>query len=231
MKNTKIKTIGMVVAMEKEVKPFLDNIGTLAMRLKHGDFEVYGYNAEDKQVFLVQSGIGEISAAAATQLLITKYGAEIILNFGVCGGLVKSKKVFDTVIVNGVVHYDFDLSAIDNVPPAQYPNCDSPVIKADFDLINVAKKAMPNADLVICASADKFVADEKIKERLHKEFSASVCDMECAGVLITANLNDVPVLIVKAVSDSEGGAEEFSKCVHKAATEYVDAFVQILKEF
>ena len=39
MNNTKIKTIGMVVAMEKEVKPFLDNIGTLAMRLKHGDLK------------------------------------------------------------------------------------------------------------------------------------------------------------------------------------------------
>ena len=231
MENIKFKTIGMVVAMEKEVKPFLESVGVKTLCEKHGEFEVHGYVAGSKKVYLVQSGIGEISASAATQLLISKYGAEVILNFGVCGGLVKSRKVFDTVIVNGVVHYDFDLSAIDNVSPAQYPFASSPVIKTDERLIEVAKSVMPNAQTVICASADKFVANEEIKRDLNAKFSASVCDMECAGVLITAKLNGVPVLIIKAVSDSEGGAEEFSKCVHKAATEYIGALNEILKEF
>ncbi len=227
----KVKVIGMVVAMEKEVKPLLEGVGVETMKTRHGDFEVFGYTFEGKEVYLVQSGIGEISASAATQLLISKYGAQIILNFGVCGGLVKSKKVFDTVIVNGVVHYDFDLSSIDDVKVGQYPGKSSPVISCDSALIEVAKKAMPNSGLEICASADKFVADEGVKRALNEQFGATVCDMECAGVLITAGLNGVPTLIVKAVSDSEGGAEEFSACVHRAATAYVGAFIQILKEF
>lgn len=231
MENIKFKTIGMVVAMEKEVKPFLESIGVQTLCEKQGEFEVYGYLAGTKKVYLVQSGIGEISASAATQLLISKYGAEVILNFGVCGGLVKSSKVFDTVIVNGVVHYDFDLSAIDSVSPAQYPFADNPVIKTHEGLIEVAKRVMPSAKTVVCASADKFVANEEFKRDLNAKFGASVCDMECAGVLITAKLNGVPVLIIKAVSDSEGGAEEFSKCVHKAATEYIGALNEILKEF
>lgn len=227
----KVDVIGMVVAMDKEITPFLSTVGSCFLEEKKGAFNVFGYELHGKKIYLVRSGIGEIFASAATQLLISEYGVELIMNFGVCGSLVKSVGVLDTVIVGGVVHYDFDLTGIDDVVVGQYPNELSPVIETDKTLVEVCKKVMPSADVVICASADKFVSDMAIKTKLYGDFGAKVCDMECAGVLLTSKGYNIPSVIIKAVSDGEGGAEEFSRLVHEASVQYIDALKEIVKEF
>lgn len=226
-----VKSIGMVVAMDKEILPVLSSIGKQICFEQKGPFLVYKYELYGKEIYLVRSGIGEIFASAATQMLISEYKVDIVMNFGVCGSLIKSVGVFDTVIVNGIVHYDFDLTEIDDVVVGQYPNESGPIIKTDEKLLAVCKKVMPSAEMVICASADKFVSDKAVKERLYNTFGAKVCDMESAGVLLTCKGYNVPCVVIKAVSDGEGGAEEFNLCVYKASFKYIDALKQIVKEF
>ena len=225
----KITKIGMCVAMDKEVAPFLEEQADCVTTETVGTFKIYSFKIKDKSVYLVRSGIGEIYAAAAAQTLIVKYGVQVILNFGVCGSLTKSVAVSDAVIVNAVVHYDFDLSAIDGVPAGQYPGYDSPIIKTDENLVKLAKSVEPLKE-VICASADKFVADAKIKKELNEKFGASVCDMECAAVLLTANGAGVPVLVIKAVSDGEGGADEFNRKVKSAAKVYIKTVAALIEK-
>ncbi len=227
----KIKTIGMVVAMDKEVKPFLESVGKFISREKKGQFEIFACEIQGKKVYLIKSGIGEIFASAATQLLISEYKVDVILNFGVCGSLIKEVGVMQTVIVKGVVHYDFDLSLIDNVLVGQYPDQPSPIISTDKKLIELVKGVINGVEEVVCASADKFVASASEKLRLNTQFGAQVCDMESAGVLLTASGSNVPCLIIKAVSDGEGGAEEFNKRVHEASKAYIKAVLQLVKEF
>lgn len=225
------KTIGMVVAMDKEVNPFLQSVGKQVSIEKKGAFEIYTYQIQDKTVYLVKSGIGEIFASSATQLLISEYKVDVILNFGVCGSLVKEVDVMQTVIVSGVVHYDFDLSLIDDVKVGQYPNQLSPIIETDKNLIELLKGVMSGVKEVVCASADKFVAKPEDKARLYNDFGAKVCDMECAGVLLTASNYNIPTAIIKAVSDGEGGAEEFNKRVHEASKAYISALLKLVEEF
>lgn len=229
--NKKIKTIGMVVAMDKEIKPFLESVGKPILAKKKGQFEVFGYKTKGKKIYLIKSGIGEIYAAGATQLLISEYKVDLIMNFGVCGSLNSSVGLLETVIIKGVVHYDFDLSQIDDVAVGQYPGYDTPVIPCDDRYIPIIKKVMGGISEAICASADKFVADKGIKDYLYSTFGATVCDMESAGVLLTSSGANVPAIIIKAVSDGEGGVEDFNALVHKASRAYVNAVNEIIKEF
>lgn len=223
-----VKKIGMVVAMEKEVTPFLEKQGGYE-EINISGFTVKKFNLHGKEVYLIKSGIGEIYASSATQLLITAFKVDAIFNFGVCGSLVDNVAVEDTVFVNGVVHYDFDLSPIDPVKVGQYPGYDNAVIKINNKLLDVAVENFKNVKLAICASADKFVADANIKENLNATYGAEVCDMECAGVLLTSLNANVPVLIIKAVSDGKGGAEEFNKRVNNAAKIYIDTVNKIVE--
>lgn len=227
----KVNVIGMVVAMDKEITPFMATAGKCFLQEKKGPFLVFGYELYGKKVYLVRSGIGEIFASSATQMLISEYGVELILNFGVCGSLTKEVGVLDTVIVGGIVHYDFDLSGIDNVAVGQYPNEESVVLKTDEELVELCKKVMVKSEVVICASADKFVSEKSIKERLYADFGAKVCDMESAGVLLTAKGYGIPFVAIKAVSDGEGGAEEFNAMVRSASEQYISALKEIIKEF
>lgn len=227
MTNKKYKTIGMVVAMEKEIKPFFEKFGKGIKDIKVGGYTIFKCKINGKKIYLIKSGIGEIYASAATEILISLFKCDLILNFGVCGSLKDDISVFETVVVSGVVHYDFDLSAIDGTKVGQYPNCDV-VLKTDESLVDFVLSLNDEIKPAICASADKFVADEKVKENLVKEFNADVCDMECAAVLLTCKTANVPTLILKAVSDGKGGADEFTRRVNKASEMYLETLKNII---
>ena len=53
--NKKIKTIGMVVAMDKEIKPFLESVGKPILAKKKGQFEIFGYKTKGKKIYLIKS--------------------------------------------------------------------------------------------------------------------------------------------------------------------------------
>lgn len=218
--------IGIVCAMTKELMPLLNSLGEVSEEKING-FSAYKFCKQDKELIIIQSGIGEIYASGATATLIS-LGAEQIYNFGVCGSLCDDFSSRDCVAVSGVVHYDFDLSAIDEVDEAVYPSESGPIINAKNVLFEkIAQKF--NLKQAVCASADKFVADQKIKENLNQKYGAGVCDMECAGVLLTAKTAGVDCFILKTVSDGKGGADEYLKTVEVASRISAQLILEVFK--
>ena len=212
--------IGMVVATQKEIVPFLKAQNIEVYTYKNKGFDVMEFKMGENEIVCVRSGVGEIYAAAATQLIISEYKVDVMMNFGVCGTLTGKIGVFNVVLIKGVTHYDFDLSGIDGLPVGKYPD-EEIIIKTDGNLRKIARDFMPWLEEVVCASADKFVSDEKTKMYLSETFGAEVCDMESAAVLLTSKNAGVPCLVIKAVSDG-GGAEEYYKMVHGATEKYVE---------
>ena len=225
-----MKKIGMVVAMQSEVESFVTARKLEVEHVKYGGFEIMIFKLGENTIYCVKSGVGEIFAASATQMLISVYGVEVIINFGVCGSLVEDIGVGRVALVEGVVHYDFDTSPIDGCEVGRYLQYPEVTLRPDQNLLELAKAISPNMQTVVCASADKFVADAKIKENLAKTFGASVCEMESAGVLLTCLNMGVPCLIVKAVSDGKGGAEEFRQMVNYASLQYVEFIYELSKK-
>lgn len=222
--------IGMIVAMTDEVGALLKKIGTPLSTESFGEFEVRKYSAAGHELFVVKSGVGEIYAAGAAQMLITKYSVGMIVNFGICGGLTDDMSLRRAVVVESVVHYDFDTSAFDGCEPARYPDYPSAYIPTAKALVDAAVAADPSLERVICASGDKFVDDPKKKKELNRLYGAKICEMEAAGILLTADRSGIPVLMIKAVSDSvTGGAEEAAAMVNEAAENCVSAMLRALE--
>lgn len=222
-----MKKIGMIVAMNKELKEYFTKLGKVE-DLSDSAYNVWSAEVYDKQLFIVKSGVGEIAAAAATQYLITKYNVDIIINFGICGKLSSDLKILDTVIVKSVVHYQFDVSEIDNVKPGVYMN-NSPYINTDNRLIAQLLELDSTLKTAICASGDIFVSRREDKERLVAEYSADICEMECAGILITCIKNKKECVIIKSVSDDCDGMDFVTYCelACKKYVEIVDKFVKV----
>ena len=120
---------------------------------------------------------------------------------------------------------------MDNIEPGRYEQFDGPIIPCDEKLLAAARK-ISGGELpeVICASADKFVAESDEKRALRETYGASVCEMESAGVLLTCKNAGVPCLIVKAVSDGEGGAEDYVKLARRAAGQYAGLITKLLTD-
>ena len=224
-----MKKIGMVVAMQKELIPFLENRKVPVENRSVRGFSVSVFNMGDCEIFCVRSGVGEIFSAAATQMLICEFGVEIVINFGVCGALKSGVKTGTIFAVKGVVHYDFDLTPF-GLEAGQYPDEPFAVIYADEGLLKKFLEASGDIKEAICASADKFVEDKRIKEELVARYGADICEMESAGVLITAKNAGVPCLVIKAVSDGEGGVEEYKKTVSEVSKKFIGIIDRLVEK-
>lgn len=218
-------TIGIFTAMQKEATSFLSDD---AVAEKVGDFSFYTFElGRHRAVLCCPPYVGEIAASAATQLLITEYHAQAILNFGVVGALTQAVSVKDYVYVRDVVHYDMDTSVVDGEPVGRYACFDDAAVRADETLLNKAL-SVRELPLARCASADKFVNDVERKRLLHDNFGADVCDMESAGVLFTCKFNRIPCLLVKCISDSlNGGYSEYIHTVFDACRDFWNLATQI----
>ena len=207
---------GMLIAIERELKAFLENGGNIMAEQACGR-TVYRTAIGNNEVFALRSGAGEIDAASGTQLLITGYDCGTILNFGVTGALDPELKTEDLFVAEKVRHYDFDCSAVDDVEPNQYEEFPDPFIPLDAALIARAKAAEPALRTASVASGDAFVADRAEKVRL-RELGCDICDMELAAIARVCFLNGAKCLSIKCISDTfEGGSGDFETNVERSA--------------
>ncbi|MEG1710699.1 MAG: 5'-methylthioadenosine/S-adenosylhomocysteine nucleosidase [Clostridia bacterium] len=213
-----MKRVGIVAAMTEEMRGIFKEMGQSKTETR-GNRIVYIYQLNDKTIYIIKSGVGEIAAASAVQFLYDIYEVECILNFGVVGALHSGLKVAEVVVVDKVAHYDFDTSPFDHCIRGRYLNYESVYLPTSKVLSEkIACKC--GLKLVTCASGDKFIVNSDIKAQLTKEFNADICEMEAAGIVLTADINNLPVLMIKAISDSEGGAIEFSIMLEKAVEKF-----------
>lgn len=197
-----MKRIGLIIATKEEINAFKNEYKGSLELLEESPFNIYSSKLENIELFILNSGIGTIKASVASSILINKYHIELLLNYGVVGALIPNLNISSTFIVNQIAHYDFDLSAIDNLKRGQYQEYSSPLIGVNKNYLMLLNNLFPNLDTVGLASGDKFLNTNKMKKEINKEFNASICDMESAGIIITANMFDIPSLFIKSISDS-----------------------------
>ena len=224
-----MKKIGMIVAVE--IKAVLDKYGSQLKAEEKAGYQVLEYQTENYHLVILNCGAGEIAAASGTQFLISEYKVDLVVNFGVVGGLTEAMATTKLCIVDKVVHYDFDTSAVDNVEVGRYLNYPDVYIPVSAELKEIAFKVNPELIPVICASGDKFVSDEQAKIRLHEQFNADICEMEAAGIALTCNRNNVPCVMLKIVSDGiKGGYQEFLETKDTAAAMCLDIMDKIIEQ-
>lgn len=222
------KKIGVVVAVE--IDAVLSKYGEPKQTLKKYGYTVHTYENSDFIMFVLDSGAGEIAAAAGTQFLISEFDVDMILNFGVVGALTEEMSMAELCVVEKVIHYDFDTTDWLNLPRGQYPDRPSAYVYTDGMLLNKALEINPKLKKVACASADKFVGGADAKKELHELYDADICEMESAGIALTCARNNMPCLLIKAVSDSlTGGGAEFMAELRRVSDICFDMADKIIK--
>lgn len=227
-----MKIIGMLVAVE--IQSVLKRYGAKLVEGKEtAGYQVLEYETDQYRMVILNCGPGEIAAASGTQFLISEYHVDVVINFGVVGGLTKEMSKTKVCIVEKVVHYDFDTSAADHTEVGRYLQYSDIFIPTTQSLHDKASDIHPELVSVVCASGDRFIADPKQKRKMHEMFGADICEMEAAGIVLTCHRNQMPCMLIKCVSDGiEGGFEEFQETVNGAADlclEVVEKIVAVME--
>jgi adenosylhomocysteine nucleosidase len=198
-------TVGIIGAMEEEVAVLkkemeLEEIITVA------SMEFCKGLLCGKDVVVVRSGIGKVNAAVCTQILIDRFGADVIINTGVAGSLDAKIDIGDMVVSTDLVEHDMDTTAFGD-PLGQVPRMDTFSFPADVELVKKAVLANEEANPDIktftgrIVSGDQFVSSPDVKDKLVENFGAKCTEMEGAAIAHVAYLNKVSCVIIRAISD------------------------------
>jgi adenosylhomocysteine nucleosidase len=221
--------IGMVIAVESELKDFL-NDGYELQILEQDHRTIYTAMIGENALYALQSGAGIIDASSATQYLITKFGVDVILNFGVTGALHTGLEVSDLFVVDKVCHYEYDSSPIDPVEKFQYPEYPDKYMRPDEKLIKLTLSIEPQLKTAADASGSLFVEDRELKDRLARETGCDICEMESAAIVRTCWKNEIPCLLIKCISDNyEGNGGDFWANVSASAEKALALLDKVIK--
>lgn len=200
-----MKTIGLIGAMEEEIAILKEQMTDTTEKIKAGMSFLFG-NLWGTNTVLVVSGIGKVNMAICTQILIDEYKADTVINTGVAGSLNSKLDIGDIVLSECAQQHDMDVSPLGD-PVGIIPRMDKSIFPADKELLALAKEACEKANPDIhchigkVVSGDQFIASAEKKDYLIQTFQGDCAEMEGAAMAQVAYLNQVPFLIIRAISD------------------------------
>lgn len=199
------KVIGIIGAMDEEVSKLKECLTEVSIHTAAG-MDFYKGKLSGREVVIVRSGIGKVNAAICAQILVDRYQVSVIINTGIAGSLNADINIGDIVLSEDALQHDMDAVSF-GYDLAVIPRMETSVFKGDENLIKLAKTVCEEqlSDIHVftgrVVSGDQFISDKKKKEWLISNFQADCTEMEGAAIAHAAYLNQVPFLIIRAISD------------------------------
>lgn len=166
-------------------------------------------------VVVVTCGIGKVNAALCTQIMITTFNVTQVINTGVAGAIADHLNVGDIVISTDLIQHDVDATGF-GYELGEIPRLKPWVFKADARLINrayVAATAEVKGHQIYkgrIVSGDQFISSMEAKTHLEAVFKPHAAEMEGAAIAQVCQLNAVPFVVIRAMSDKADGSAHVS---------------------
>lgn len=227
--------LGIIGAMEEEVASLKQKMQVETI-MQSASMEFCQGILEGKEVVVVRSGIGKVNAAVCTQILVDEFQIEAIINTGIAGSLKNEINIGDIVLSSDTLQHDMDATGF-GYAYGVIPRMETSVFEADKKLIELAaeccKRVNPEVDVHIgrVVSGDQFVSDKAKKDWISNQFLGYCTEMEGAAIAQTAYLNEVPFLIVRAISDKADNSAEmdYAEFEKQAIIHSVNLIVEMVK--
>ncbi len=227
--------IGIVGAMKEEVAS-LTSHAQIEKKEKRAGLFFYVGKLSNRDIVVVQSGIGKVNAAVATQLLIDYYSVEKIIFTGLAGSGQNEIQIGDFVLASSLVQHDFDLTHFGRekgVIPAtgQFFETDKQLNGVLTEVINqfgTEDASFGKLHFGVVASGDAFIAESPKVAQITAEFNALAVEMEGAALAQVCTMNQIPFAVLRTISDNadENATADFQSVLNRASiSEY-----KILKE-
>lgn len=182
-------------------------------------------------VVVVKCGIGKVNAGMCVQILADLFDVTHVINTGVAGSLNADLDIGDILISKDAIYHDFD-TTIFGYAPGQVPGTSSAAFCADPHMIELAEESCKNTcPDVTCRSGrvvtgDQFISSKEVKEHLIKDFGGFCAEMEGCAIAHAATLNNLPFVIIRAISDkADDSAEMDYPTFERAAAKHSAALV------
>ena len=225
---------GIIAAMESEIRD-------LSASLEHertekiAGREIHYGRLEGQPVALVLCGCGKVNATLSATLLAGHSKISRILLTGISGALAEGLSVGDIVIGDSFVQHDMDTRPL--FPLHEIPFEGFSVIESDPELRHTLASAaremlgspskkpqgLESAGVFegLVVSGDQFLSSSEARNRVLESLPKASCvDMESAAVAQVCRAADLPLGVMRVISDSADGSAhiDFAKFVEHSAS-------------
>ncbi|MCI5917849.1 MAG: 5'-methylthioadenosine/adenosylhomocysteine nucleosidase [Roseburia sp.] len=226
-----MKKIGIIGAMELEVETLKSKM-QVTKTTKKARMEFFEGTLNGVSVVIVRSGIGKVNAAVCAQILSDVFGVTHIINTGIAGSLDARIDIGDIVVSTDVLQHDMDVRVF-GYPLGEVPQLGTLSFPADEKMAELAKSVCEKVNTEIkvfqgrIVSGDQFICDKEVKDNIVSNFHALCTEMEGAAIGQAAYLNEVPFVILRAISDkADNSAEMDYPTFEKKAAEHCAKLVE-----
>lgn len=217
--------IGIIGAMDLEVDALKSEM-TVVSSIRRASMEFLEGTLNNTKVVIVKSGIGKINAAICAQILIDEFNVTHIINTGIAGSLNAELDIGDILVSEDAVHHDMDVTVF-GYRLGEVPQMGIREFPADKKMIETAVSvcAEVNPDINVrtghVASGDQFISSKDKKQFIINNFDGDCAEMEGASIAQTAYLNNIPFVIIRAISDkADDSAQMDYPTFEKAAAKH-----------
>ena len=182
--------IGIIVAMSKELNLLLPLLSDKS-ELTVNDIVFHCGTLHDKDVVVMQCGIGKVNAAIGALTMIDNFGPDLIINSGVAGGTGSEAKILDVVVGERVAYHDVWCG-----PCAERGQ-----------IQGMPKFFTAPAEIIELPCLER---DEHIKRGLIASGYPDVLavDMESAAIAQVCHIKQVPFVSLRVISDTPGESDD-----------------------
>ena len=217
-----MKKVGVIVAMQKELDLFIQNLDSYrVITFHHKPFYVGKYKGLD--LIITVSGIGKVAATLTASNMIYSFAPELLINIGVSGGIDSSLKIGDWVLGLDLKYHDFWSGDEDGFENIDY------LFHSDLEI--AAKQKGCVKGLICCG--DQFITDaEELAEIKAQYPQALAVDMESTAIAQTCDAYGVKFLCMRQISDVPGVSnhiEQYDEFWRNAAKHSYQVFKSVLE--
>ena len=220
------RPILLVFAMEIEGKWLIDKLDNKREELVCG-YKFYSGSLFDYPIVVAISGVGISLASGCVGVGIYKYSPLCVINYGISGSTSRDIHVNDIVIGERVININSYRSKVRKVNEGVNINDwelltfisgeEDRLIYLDSDkeLLRISKDMSNDVYYGIIGSGDIWNREYDRLDFLNDKYGIVTEDMESYGIYNICNINSIPVISIKIISDNILCDEEYDRNVGK----------------
>lgn len=205
---------GIIGAMDEEVaslkEAMQDKKITTIAKMDFCEGKLDGHD-----VVIVQCNYGKVNAGVCAQVLIDCFGVDRIINTGVAGSLDATINIGDIVVSTDAVQHDYDETPLGS-ELGEMSTINAFAFEADEQMrmsaVEAVRAVAPTIQVFegrVC-TGDQFIASREQKDYILSNFGGLCCEMEGGSIAQVCYLNNIPFVIIRAISDKADDSEEMS---------------------
>lgn len=223
--------IGIIGAMQMEVDELKEALSDTT-NVEYSKVSFVCGKINEVEVVAAVCGVGKVFAAICAEAMILKFDVDMVINIGVAGSLTKDLGVLDVALADKVVQHDMDTSPIGD-PVGLLSGINEIFLPTDDKMRALMQECLEDKKIKYLvgtiATGDQFIASDEKRVWIRNHFGAIAAEMEGGSIGHVCYINNVPFLILRSISDSEGGAMDYQTFAEKAAVLSIDVVVDFIQ--